>query len=456
MIATQNEAQQAHPARASFVAAVHHSPWVRRFSIHQQVRASLWILPACYVIGALAVGILAPRLDQWLAVRTEVAPEPDNARAVLSAIGTGMITLTGFVFSFLLLMVQFGSTAFTPRLTRTLQRDWVIKNALGAFTATFIFSLTALLTYGHVERGVLAISTVLIVTTLLLLSIGLFIAMISRATDSLRASRVIRLLTDRGHAAIETTYPKPYREPRELPDQPGGRQLGPVTQVVRHVGGSSALLIALDRAELARLAAEAGAIIEYVPAIGDDIASGAELFRVHGGDAVPDGALRATLVLGDERTLEDDPSFAMRLLVDIACRALSPAVNDPTTAVRVLDGIAALLLHAAGKDLSTVAGAAEEDGRVVGPVPTWEDLLKLGTAEIRIYGARSVQVLRRLKALFQGLLDTTPGPRHPAVQAELARLEAMIAQTFNSDSDRLLASEADPQGIGPGRVASGG
>lgn len=424
--------------------------WARRFRHHELLRSSMWVLPSGYVAAALVSGVLAPRIDRWLAVSSSLLPEPDNARVILSAIGTGMITLTGFVFSFLLLLVQFGSTAFTPRLNRMLRRDWVVKHALGAFTATFMFSLTALAAVGHVAPGTVPVVTILLVGALLLLSLGLFFAMISRVVDSLRVSRVIRLLAREGCRIVDAVYHRPFDAVVPTAEVPGGI---PVQEVRHH--GPSAVLVALDRMGLVSVARHAGVTIRHMPAVGDVVVSGAEVFRVYGDEPLPEGGLRAALVLGDERTLEDDPAFALRLLVDIAIRALSPAVNDPTTAVQALDAIGEVLVHAASRDLD--AGVIGDADRVwlVGPMPTWPDLLRLGTTEIRIYGRESVQVVRRLRALLEHLLVVTPEPRHAAVSEGLALLDAAVEAAFDHPDDRFVASQPDLQGLGPTRPVPG-
>ena len=375
-------------------------------------------------------------------------PEPDSARAVLSAIGAGMITLTGFVFSFLLLLVQFGSTAFTPRLTRTLQRDWVVKHALGAFTATFMFSLSALLAVGRLGPGAAPLLTMITVGFLLVLSLGLFFGMIgSWGTCVSRGSFACSRCRGAKSSTPSTRGPS---SPRPTRRRPCGRRTG---------GPPSRSCATSRRPRSSSRSTGTGSPtspdtrvrIEQIPAVGDDIARGSELFRVYGDRPVSEELLRAALVLGDERTLEDDPGFALRLLVDIAVRALSPAVNDPTTAVQVLDGIAVLLGNAATKDLDVGVVRDEAGVWLTGPAPTWTELLRLGTTEIRQYGRNSVQVLRRLRALLEGLLAIAPPPRHDAVRDELARLDATVEAAFGAEADRIVALMPDPQGIGPFR-----
>jgi uncharacterized membrane protein len=156
------------------------------------------------------------------------------------------------------------------------------------------------------------------------------------------------------------------------------------------------------------------------------------------------------VALGIERTLEQDPAFALRILVDIAIRALSPAVNDPTTAVQVIDHLEDTLTAMARTPGLGAAWEHRDAGgalRVVEPTPRWEDLLALGVTEIRDYGARSVQVARRLRAALEALRAAALPEYVPAVEDELARLERRVAESFGPvEAER--ASTPDRQGIG--------
>jgi uncharacterized membrane protein len=155
------------------------------------------------------------------------------------------------------------------------------------------------------------------------------------------------------------------------------------------------------------------------------------------------------VVLGRERTIEQDPAFALRILVDIAIRALSPAVNDPTTAVQVLDYIEDLLLVIGRRELGGRGELRDRERRirVVIPVRRWEEFLELAVTEIRVYGATSVQVARRLRALLEGLRAAVRPEHRGAVDDELCRLEASVADSFPAD-DQAFAGTSDRQGIG--------
>ena len=146
--------------------------------------------------------------------------------------------------------------------------------------------------------------------------------------------------------------------------------------------------------------------------------------------------------MGSERTFEQDPKYAIRLLVDIAIKALSPAINDPTTAVQALDQIEDLLLRL-GQRYLEIGRHWDDDGklRLVVPFPTWDDILRLAFDEICFYGATSVQVIRRMNALVADLSRAVPKERRPAIEALDARLKAIIARSFLDSDERLEASK---------------
>ena len=195
--------------------------------------------------------------------------------------------------------------------------------------------------------------------------------------------------------------------------------------------------------------------------IGDFVPSGARLIDVYGGqDPSPRAQQRLadTVALGDERTIEEDPAFAIRILVDVANLALSPAVNDPTTAVQVLDYLGETLRLVGTTDLSVETWEDHDRPRtgVVIPARSWEDYLTLTTNEIRAYGTGGIQIMRRLRAMLDELLDEVRPEYRPAVRRELARLDATVEQAFGGSVDLDRARIADTQGIGGPRTRPAG
>jgi uncharacterized membrane protein len=174
------------------------------------------------------------------------------------------------------------------------------------------------------------------------------------------------------------------------------------------------------------------------------------LFKIYPADhEIAPAALMQMAAFGAERTMEQDPAFAFRIMVDIAARALSPAVNDPTTAVLAIDQLHRDLLYLGRRQLSS--GSATDDSgkvRLVYPTPGWEDFVALATNEIRLFGANSIQVARRLHAMLEHLAGTLPEPRRPPLRDELAMLERAVERAFPDERDRSRAHTGDLQGIG--------
>ena len=197
-------------------------------------------------------------------------------------------------------------------------------------------------------------------------------------------------------------------------------------------------------------AEKAKGVIEFAPQVGDFVGSGEPLFLLHGeAGTFDERKLWASVVLGDERTMEQDPLFAFRILVDIAIKALSKAINDPTTAVLAIDQLHRLLRSAGTRNLRTDQ-ILDRAGklRVIFRTPNWEVFVNLAFSEIRFYGAESIQIARRLRAMIVNLMDTLPVERHSALREELELLDSTIERLYVLPKDLKLARIPDPQGLG--------
>ena len=150
------------------------------------------------------------------------------------------------------------------------------------------------------------------------------------------------------------------------------------------------------------------------------------------GSGVPDGHEVLDLIgLEDDRTMEQDPAFGFRQLVDIGERALSPAVNDPTTAVEVLNQLHDLLRRLVARPFPTGQRLdASGELRLVYPVVTWEGYVHLAVDEILFYGATSLEVMRRLRSMLDDLGTVAPPERAPVVEEASAELDALVERTF--------------------------
>jgi uncharacterized membrane protein len=408
--------------------------------------------PLLYASAAVVLGMALPRIEARFLPDLTAGLGAASAIAVLSAIASGMLPLTGLVFSLAFVMVQFSATAYSPRLVAWLAGSGVLRHSLGIFTATFIYALAALAWVDRGGTGRVPLLTVWFAIALLLVSVVFFVMLVDKL-GMLQISRVLAYAGDQGRTVIERDY-APLAGHERGPEAGGaGRdELPAVSQLLVHRGGP-AVIQAIDVKRLVALAAREGAVVAMAWAVGDTLIDGMPLLRVHGGARpVPERRLRRLVRLGSERTFEQDPKYAIRILVDIAIKALSPAINDPTTAVQALDQVEDLLLRLGRTDLS--AGRVRDARgslRLAFPVPTWEDFLVLAFDEIRFYGASSIQVMRRMRALLQGLMEHVPPERRPALQRYLQRVDTGIRRAFEDGDDLKDALEEDRQGLGLSR-----
>jgi uncharacterized membrane protein len=214
--------------------------------------------------------------------------------------------------------------------------------------------------------------------------------------------------------------------------------------------GRSQIVLAVDVGSLVEGARRLDGVIEFVPQVGDFLAADEPLFRLYGGAArAGEAALRETVAFGSERTMEQDPMFAFRILVDIALKALSPAINDPTTAVLAIDQIHRLLRmvgrrHLHGEAIRDAAGQV----RVILRTPDWEDFVHMACNEIRACGAGSIQVPRRMRAMLENLIRSLPVQRHAALRGQLDLLDRSLPDHFKLPEDLALARIPDSQGLG--------
>ncbi|SDP34375.1 Uncharacterized membrane protein [Actinopolyspora xinjiangensis] len=421
--------------------------WRTRTRIAEHLRNRIWIVPAVFAALAIAAGIAFPVVDGSTGL-TIIAFDPEAARSLLGSLAGGMITFTGFVFSILLVAVQFGSSQFSPRMLLLFLRDPVTQLALGTFIATFLYSLLVLSSVGRpANPDFVPHNSISIALLSLLASMFMFLRLITNTTSGLRVASVLGDIGREARKVIDRVYPEPA-----LSGEFGERELAPLPEDCRVIAhrGEPGVVRSVDRRGLVSLATAADTVIELVPAIGDLVVAGDPLFRIGGGSgSLDEDELVSSVVVGDERSVDQDPAFAFRLLADISAKALSPGVNDPTTATQALNQIEVLLRTIARRRL-TPDIVHDESGivRFRARTPSWEDYLSLALDETRQFGEGAVQVSRRLSALLERLRETVPGYRLPAVEAQLQLVRSGARRAFSDEPDREAAVTADPQGLG--------
>ena len=417
--------------------------WLQQKHFRAFLKNSLWVVPVSSMFAALICAPLTRYLNSKLGY-SFFDFGLQGARAAVGMVAASMLTFVVFFFSVLLLTVQIASGNLSPRIIARPFQSNILKASLSLFVFTFVYGLAVL---GRLEDRVLELPIFLTVL-LSVASIGTFLFIVEFVGKELRPATVVTCVAQEGLRVIRSVYPLQLASGATRRPAAGVPQTS-ICRSVRHEG-SPGVVVAFNSDRLFALAEENQCTIELVPQVGDFVPAGGQLFRIRGGGHLIQASdLRNAIALGRERTMEQDPAFAFRIIVDIAEKALSTAINDPTTGVLAIDQIQCLLQEVGERDLCT--GTVSDDHgqvRLIYRTPNWQDFVLLAVSEIRQYGASSVQIMRRLRAMLETLIAVLPPIRASLLQQQLDLLQVAVEHSFFDPRDRIHAGIADSQGLG--------
>ena len=424
--------------------------WSRLYAIRSYVNSSLWIVPFVAVVAETVLVNAASAGIDWLVATGRLDAESvtvnsslAGVRSMFDTIVSATLSFLVFTFGSLLVAIQVAGGQYTPRVIATvLLRDNVVRACVGLFVVTLLFSIRTLRTM----TDTVSLASFSLGVLLGFASVVTFLFLIDYAARMLRPVSIVARVGEMGLAVIRSVYQAPTGRPHPAPAS--AKLQAPDRVVANTLSSGSVLAVQLD--QLVELARRAGGVIEFVPQVGDFVAADEPLFALHGSaSAIKDARLMSAVALGVERTIEQDPTFAFRVLVDIAVKALSAAINDPTTAVLAIDQLHRLLRRVGlqdlrGEELRDATGAL----RVIFRTPNWEDYVNLACTEIRHCGVGSIQIPRRLRAMLENLMQTLPPHRHGELRQQLALLDRSVEDFYKIPEDLALARIGDSQGLG--------
>jgi uncharacterized membrane protein len=387
----------------------------------QRWSTSLWIWPAASGAVALVLALLS----------TRIRPEPEDPLAVLwfgdhssassmlQAMATSVMAATALTFSITVVALQLASQQFSPRLLREFAHDPVTKAVLGVLAASFLFSTTAL--YGVREDEPLPTVSVLVGFLLGVASLFALLGFVSHMVRVVRIDTIMLVVHDETVEAIDRFYP-PYgdtgfRSPDELAlDDALGR---PIT------ARRSGFVQRIDPDSLVEAARSADAVVRIEVRPGDMVTLGTPIGTVWGGSEELDDAVRAAVVLNNERTIDQDAGFGFRQLEDIAVKAVSPSVNDPVTAATAIGHMGDLLVRLTGRHLGPTLHEDENGtGRAIVPDRDMRYYLDLACGQVARFGGSEPTLVT---ALLRMLRDVATACRDDGQRAEVARAADLVA-----------------------------
>jgi uncharacterized membrane protein len=407
--------------------------------LRHHLRTTIWLVPLVCVFAslALAIGTLAiDRANDFKLISQSVVGSPTAVQQILATAASALLSLATVVLSLTLVAVQLAMGQFSPRIVRALLEDRRTQLGIGLFTGSFVYTMAVLREVDDQQAPGLS---VLVSYALILASVAGLVLFVHYAAQSIRVSGLIDLVGDNTRAEMDRLYPRTSAEApgRDDPSVIAATESGNV--------------IGLDESGLVELAREEDCMLEMLPAMGDFVACDEPLFRVHGTIERRDRAL-ALVLLDRERTHEDDPSYGVRKLVDIAARGVaSSPFDDPTTTVQALERIRDCLRLLATREFPT-GRHHDPDGelRLVTPVRDWEGYVRLAFDEVRLAGAASPQVARALRAALEDIRTVAPPDRRPPLERQLELLSAAVDREFDDELDSRAAKVPDGLGIGSG------
>ena len=307
-------------------------------------------------------------------------------------------------------------------------------HAFGFFTAVFVFAITAAFSLGDGPTASALVPWT--ATILVLIAVGLFRILLTAAFGSIQLGATLRAVAGHGVQVIDGVYPRPF-DPT-APTEPAGPL--PPTLAEVHWPHPGATLQRIDVATLIQSAARTDCVVEFRVGVGHLVRQGRAVATVHGNgpNALSPTEVLDCVVTGPERTFDQDPALAIRVLVDIGLRALSPAVNDPTSAVQALDAIQACLELLAARDLEVarIAGIqGQERLRLV--LPSWPEYVGLAFDELLVAGPSALQLTRRLVAVLNELAAAFPSARRPPIERRLEQATNVLHRAFPDEAGTM-------------------
>ncbi|MBU0944593.1 MAG: DUF2254 domain-containing protein [Proteobacteria bacterium] len=413
------------------------------------LRSSFWFMPSLMVTDSITFAFVLIEVDsagfhRWLNQWPRLfGVGAEGARQMLSTLAGSMMTVMGITFSMTLLALVLASGQYTSRILRSFMRSRVTQATLGVFASIFAYCLIVLRTIrgsSGVDEFVPNLA-VFFAFVMSLGGVGVLIYFIHHIASSIQASNIIASVAQETNASIDRLLPEKLDQG---PDEDEGRNqvLEPldertwypvpaaVSGYIESVNNSALLRLAEDNRTIVRMEHGIGAfVVQDTPLV--------SLALTYPPDQKAIDALNAAYSIGRHRTVQQDPAFGIRQIVDMAIKALSPGVNDTSTAVMCVDYLTSILARLASRQFPPLYRYDGETLRVVAIVPSFEGLLAEAFDQIRGSAEANVAILARLLGALDTIGSLTIMPSHlRALYEQLQCIAELADRCIESSHDR--------------------
>lgn len=409
------------------------------------LRSSLWFVPSLIVAASvlLAVGMIeADALidDHWLAKWPRLfGAGAEGARGMLSTIAGSMMSVVGVTFSMTLVALSMASSQYTSRILRNFMSSRLTQVVLGIFSGIFTYCLIVLRTIRGGDEGSFIPNLAVFVGFILAVGgVGILIFFIHHVASSIQASSIIASVTDETVHAIDRLFPKQLGH-AEADDTPSPLPINCRTwhTVPAHYSG---YVQSVNDAALLRIARETKTIIRMERGIGEFVVENTALVSLNL-NAPPNSEiieeLQGAFSFSRYRTLEQDASFGIRQLVDVALKALSPGINDTTTAVTCIHYLTVIIARLAPQQIPPSHRLEEGELRVIAIGPSFQSLLAEAFDQIRESAGGNQAIILVMLDSLQIISSLTPSSsRRKALRGQLECITEIANRTIESPQDK--------------------
>jgi len=413
------------------------------------LRSSFWFVPSLMVLGSIVLAVVLieadsagfnQRLSQWPRV---FGVGTEGARLMLSTLAGSMITVLGVTFSMILLALVMASGQYTSRILRNFMRSKVTQFTLGAFASIFVYCLIVLRTIrngGDVDEFVPSLA-VFFALVMSLGAVGLLIFFIHHIASSIQASSIIASIAWETNTCIDLLLPKQSDQQPDV-DEDHNQLLKSLDQrswypVPVNVSG---YVLSVDNSALLRLASDNRTIVRMEQGIGAFVVQETALLSLaltYPPDQKMIDAFNGAYSIGRHRTVDQDPAFGIRQIVDIAMKALSPGVNDTSTAVICVDYLTSILARLACRQFPSLFSYEGDTLRMIAIVPSFEDLLAESFDQIRDNAKDNVAILARMLGALSTIGSLTNKLANlRALDEQLQRIAELTDRCIEFSHDR--------------------
>ena len=412
------------------------------------LRSSFWFLPFLIVLSSVVYAVVLIQIDysvsdRWLSQWPRIfGVGADGARDMLSTLAGSMMTVMGITFSMTLLALALASSQYTSRILRNFMRSHVTQVTLGTFAGIFVYCLIVMHSIRTGNAPFVPSLAVFFAFVLVFGGIAVLIFFIHHIASSIQASSIIPSVGHDTNASIDRLFPEKGESTANKADDEENERLLPsdertwyavpakVSGYIQSVDHDAILSLAKDRRTIVRMEHGIGAFVVQDTAL-------VSLALTYPPDQETIAALNGAYSIGRHRTVEQDPAFGIRQIVDMALKALSPGVNDTSTAVMCVDYLTAILTSLACRKFPPSHRYEGETLRVIAIVPTFEGILAEAFDQIRGSAGGNVAIMVRMLGAIDTIASLTVSPSHlRALDEQVQYIADLADRSIESKHDR--------------------